>query len=64
MRVRKFVTDPVEHQGFAMNLLNKKLEGAVHVETYTKDNGRFEGARTLTIFAFYPDKEKGEEMQP
>lgn len=61
MRVQKFVKDPVEQQPYSMNRLNEALEGAVHVETYTKDEGRFGGDRTIIIFAFYPDKEKDEE---
>ena len=43
--------------------LNKALEGAVHVETYTKDEGLYGGDRTIVIFAFYPDEKKPVERE-
>ncbi len=57
MRLQVFTRNPVEQQGYSMGKLNEALAGAVHVETYTKDEGRCGGDKTITIFAFYPDKE-------
>jgi hypothetical protein len=34
------------------------LEGATHVETYTKKTPNWGEERTLVIFAFYPDEER------
>lgn len=56
MRMRIFTMNPVEQQPYAMDRFNEALKGAVHVETYTKDEGRFGDDRTITIFAFYPDE--------
>ena len=42
-------------------MIDKKLFGATHVETYTRDDGMQGGHQTLTIFAFYPD-DKGEDQ--
>lgn len=52
MRMKVFIRNPIGE------LFNEEdLRGAVHVETYTKDEGRFGGDRTLVIFAFYNDEE-------
>jgi hypothetical protein len=57
MRIKKFSLDPIEYQNHRNEEdFNKELFGAVHVETYTKDEGRFGGDRTLKVFAFYPDE--------
>ncbi len=54
MRMRMFTINPVYQQ--SPDRANEAMEGAVHVETYTKDEGRFGGDRTIVIFAFYPDE--------
>ena len=54
--MKKFTYNPVDYQNHIdAKRVNKDLEGAVHVETYTKDEKSFGGARTIVIFAFYPD---------
>jgi hypothetical protein len=59
MRMRKFIFNPVDYQNpNDVDRANKLLKDAVHVETYTTDEGRFGGQRTIIIFAFYPDKKK------
>lgn len=62
MRLQKFVISPVDQGPFEMDQLNKTLKGAVHVETYTKDEERFGGDRTIVIFAFYPDEVDEKEV--
>ncbi len=60
MRIEKYVRNPVEYQNHIdEEALSALLSGATHVETYTKDEGRFGGDHTLVIFAFYPDEGKG-----
>lgn len=56
MRMEKFVLNPVDyqHSGHTEDF-NKKIADAVHVETYTKDEGRFGGHQTLVVFAFFAD---------
>lgn len=52
-----FKYDPVvylDHTG-GVEKTEKDLIGATHVETYTKDEKRFGGDKTLIVFAFYPD---------
>ncbi len=56
MRIRRFAINPTGHQPHGMDRLSELLTGAVHVETFTKDEGRFGGDRSLIIFAFYPDE--------
>lgn len=58
MRLEKFTRDPVDQQAFGMASLNEVLKGAVHVETYTKDEGMCGGDKTIVIFAFYPDSKE------
>ena len=58
MRMKKFTYDPGNYQNHidAENA-NKDLSGAIHVQTYTKDEKIFGGDQTIVIFAFYPDEE-------
>ena len=59
MKMKKFILNPVEYQNHIHEEnFNKKLAGAVHVETYTKDEGRCGGLKTLIVFAFYPDEKE------
>lgn len=60
MRLEKFELTPVEQQGFAMDDINKRLQGSVLVETYTKPNSLCGDDRDLVIFAFYPDAKNKE----
>lgn len=56
MKMKKFTYNPVEYQiHIDSGNINKDLAGAVHVETYTKEEGGFFGDKTITVFAFYPD---------
>ena len=52
MILRQLRMSPVD----GVDTLNKALEGAVHVETYTRNEGRYGDRRTIIIFAFYPDE--------
>lgn len=56
MKMRMFTMSPVDLQPYGMKTFNESLEGATHVETYTKDEGRYGGDRTIIVFAFYPDE--------
>ena len=62
MRMEIFRLDPIQQMGLGIRDLNGKLEGAIHVETATRNEGRFGGDHTITIFAFYPDAK--EPRQP
>lgn len=61
MKMRIFKMDPVQQQPYPMDRFNEALEGADHVETYTKDEGRCGGDRTIVVFAFYPDEPECKE---
>lgn len=58
MKMIKYELNPVEQQPWGMEKFNESIEGATHVETYTKAAYSCGEDRTLVVFAFYPDKEK------
>jgi hypothetical protein len=56
MILKKIFLDPNDFNN--QDNINKMLEGATHVETYTKKTPNWGEERTLVIFAFYPDEER------
>ena len=52
MILRRLRMTPID----SLSTLNKTLKGAVHVETYTKNEEIYGDRRTIIIFAFYPDR--------
>ncbi|MDD4972474.1 MAG: hypothetical protein PHT07_23840 [Paludibacter sp.] len=62
MKLIKYKLDPVNYQNSSdYDNFNEKLKGATRVETYTESAiGRGE-AKTLVVFAFYPDDKEVED---
>ena len=57
--MKQFRYNPVEYQNHIDEIkVNEELRGAIHIETYTIDEERFGGLKTLIVFAFYPDEPK------
>lgn len=56
MKLRKFKLDPVNYQNHVdESEFDKKLAGAIHVETYTERSIGCGDEKTLVVFAFYPE---------
>ena len=56
MKLKKIKFNPIDYQNQNQEeAFNEKLKGAIHVETYTESAIGCGEARTLVIFAFYPD---------
>jgi hypothetical protein len=59
MRMDKITISPTDYQNHIQaQEADDFLKGATHIQSYTKDEKRFGGERTIVIFAFYPDEEK------